>query len=480
MKDLCNIALNAVSNADVTYGDIRIIDNNTEKIIVKNGKIGLLKNDYSLGYGIRVLKNGAWGFAASDDMSKQGINKTANLAVSIAEASATSVRKKVRLVKEPAHQDIWVTPYQIDPFKVPLEDKLKIMYNVDKICRKKKLIKQTKIFMTFIKENKYFASTEGSMIEQFILISGGGFSATASDGKDIQVRSYPLSFDGQHKSMGYELIPALDFEGNAERVREEAIQLLKAKECPAGEKKDIILMPGQLVLQIHESAGHASELDRVLGYEADYAGTSFLTTEKLNNFKYGSDIVNIVADTTLPTGLATFGYDDEGVKAKKWNIVKNGIHTGYMLNRETAAAVGEKQSNGCNRIENYYDIPITRIANLSLMPVKGSLEDLIADTDDAILMDTNRSWSIDQKRLNFQFGCEIAWEVKKGKIKKVLKNPYYKGITPEFWNSCDFICGPEEWDLLGVMNCGKGQPSQINRMSHGSAPARFRKVMLGS
>ncbi len=480
MKDICKIALEVTDKKKADYADIRVINEQNQSIVYKNGKVGNLAQDDTIGYGIRVLKNGAWGFAASDDLSPEAIKETAALAVTIAEASALTIKNSIQLADEPAYQDTWTTPYIINPFDVPINEKIEIMEQVDKICRKTKLAKECKVFMQFIREHKLFASSHGSLIEQVIMISGGGFKLTVSDGNDIQTRSYPVSFDGIHQSTGYEIIPAMDMVGNAERVREEAVSLLKAKECPSGIKKDIILMPSQLVLQIHESAGHASELDRVLGYEADFAGTSFLTTEKLDTFKYGSDIVNIVADSTIPNGLATQGYDDEGVKAQRWHIVQKGIHRGYMMNRETAPQIGKTRSNGCNRVESFSDIPITRITNLSLMPDKGTLDELVNDTKDGILMDTNSSWSIDQQRLNFQFGCEIAWEIKNGKIKRALKNPYYKGMTPEFWNSCDAICGEQEFKLLGVMNCGKGQPMQVNRMSHGCAPARFRKVMIGS
>jgi len=479
LKNFCKLALDTALSKGASYVDIRFVESKDESITVKNANIGRLIQEETIGYGIRVIKNGAWGFASTDKITNEDIKKTALLAINIAEASFRLKRKNVLLAPEPAYQDIWISPYTIDPFKISLDEKLKLMYKTDSILRKSKLIKQTKVFLKFLKEHKFFASSEGSFIEQYIISSGGGFSVDASNGDDIQTRSYPLSFEGVHKTTGYEIIPALDFIGNAERVREEAITLLTAKNCPGGEKRNIILMPNQLVLQIHESTGHASELDRVLGYEADFAGTSFLTTEKLNNFKYGSDIVNLVADSTLPTGLATQGYDDDGVKAKRWHIVKNGIHTGYMVNRETAHETGLSCSYGCNRSQGYADIPITRITNLSLMPVKGTLKELIENTDDAILMDNNRCWSIDQKRLNFQFGCEVGWHIKKGKIGKMFKNPYYQGITPEFWNSCDYICGPEEWQLLGVLNCGKGQPMQINKMSHGSSPARFKNVMLG-
>lgn len=265
---------------------------------------------------------------------------------------------------------------------------------------------------------------------------------------------------------------------NAERVRDEAIALLEAPPCPE-RTTDLILGNEQLVLQIHESVGHANELDRVLGWEANYAGRSFNTPDLLGTFQYGSPIVNPVADTTVPGGLATMGYDDDGVAAQRWHVVRDGTFTGYFETRETAPLIDRPRSNGCSRAEGWRHTPICRIPNLSLMPGTWTLEDLIADTREGIFMNVNRSWSIDQLRLNFQFGCEIAWDIKNGKLGRMLKNPTYQGMTPAFWRSCDAICDHDHWDLVGVANCGKGQPGQTAEMSHGSAPARFRGVRVG-
>ncbi|MHC4860898.1 MAG: TldD/PmbA family protein, partial [Planctomycetota bacterium] len=295
---------------------------------------------------------------------------------------------------------------------------------------------------------------------------------------ETQVRSYPNSHGGQNASLGWELVESFDLEGNADRVREEAVALLSAKPCPSG-KKDLILGGTQLFLQIHESVGHATELDRVLGYEEDFAGRSFATPEKLGDFRYGSEIVNLVADSTVPTGLATIGYDDEGVAAQRWHIVKDGIFKGYLTSRELAHEVKEERSRGAMRAQGWGHVPIIRITNLSLMPGDFSLEDLIGDTRDGLLFETNRSWSIDQWRLNFQFGCEIGWEIKDGQLGDMVKNPSYQGVTPEFWNSCDGITNEDHWVLWGVPNCGKGQPMQIAAMSHGCSPSRFRNVTVG-
>jgi TldD protein len=265
---------------------------------------------------------------------------------------------------------------------------------------------------------------------------------------------------------------------NAPRIRDEAVALLSADVCPSG-KKDLVLESSQLALQIHESVGHPSELDRVLGMEANFAGTSFATLEKLNNFEYGSPIVNLICDNTIPGGLATCGYDDDGVRSQRWPIVQQGQFVGYQYNRELAHKIESDRSVGSNRAQGWSHIPIVRNSNLSLMPGDCSFNELIASVDDGIYMSTNRSWSIDQRRLNFQFGCEIAWEIKGGKLGRMLKNPNYQGITHEFWRSCERITNTDHWVLWGVPTCGKGQPSQMAEMSHGASPTLFKNVTVG-
>lgn len=478
MKSYYQMAIDSALKAGASYADVRIIETRTEDIVTRNGQIGRLNQSETLGFGIRVLAKGAWGFASSEIMTLQEIERVAKLAVEIAKASAGIKNDYVRLAYEPPQVDFWQTPFVIDPFSVPLSDKLELLYKVDEILRKDERIKVAECGMSFERQHKWFASSEGAEIEQVLLVSGGGMEAHSVADGETQVRTYPASFRGQYKSMGYELILGLGLVENAERVREEAIELLTAPECPEGEC-DLILHGSQMVLQIHESVGHASELDRVLGMEANYAGTSFATTDKLNEFKYGSEIVNLIADSTVPTGLATFGYDDDGVAAQRWPIVKNGILSGYMTNRELADVIDKDRSYGCNRADGFKNVPIVRIANLSLMPGDFEWDEMLADSDGAIYMENNKSWSIDQRRLNFQFGCEVAWEVKGGKLGQMYKNPTYQGITPEFWNSCDAICNEKYWDLWGVVNCGKGQPGQRAIMSHGSSPTRFRNIKVG-
>jgi TldD protein len=329
--------------------------------------------------------------------------------------------------------------------------------------------------MRFVRELQFFANTDGSFIEQELLRTALGYTATAVGESDMQIRSYPDSHGWHSMSKGYEFVEELPLLENAQRTAEEASALLKAPKCP-DIKTDLIISGSQLSLQIHESVGHPTELDRVLGTEANYAGTSFVTIDKLGKLQYGSPIVNIVADSTVTHGLATVGYDDEGVAAQKWHIIENGVFVGYLTSRETAPVVNENRSRGAMRADGWQNIPLIRMTNISLMPGEWTLDDLIADTKDGIFVDTNRSWSIDQKRLNFQFGTEIAWEIKNGKKTRILKNPVYQGITPEFWNSCDAICNKNHFVLWGVTNCGKGQPGQTAEMSHGAAPARFRNV----
>lgn len=432
----------------------------------------------SAGLGVRVLAGGAWGFSATDDLSKEGADRCAAEAVAIARASASLEHEHVRLAPEPAHRAVWSSTCAIDPFGVPLEKKLDLLFRIDAEMRSVRGIKNAESFLSFQRKHQLYLSTEGSDIDQTLTRSGGGFAATAVSEDDVQRRSFPQA-EGFHQALGWEFIESIPFVENARRIAEEAVALLTAAQCPAGDH-DIILEGSQLALQIHESVGHPTELDRVLGMEANYAGTSFLTLEKKGKLQFGSTIVNLIADATLPHGLATFGYDDDGVEAQRWPIVKEGLFTGYLTSRELAHRVGDTRSRGCVRSDGWFHIPMIRMVNLSLMPGKGSLEDLLADSDRAILMETNRSWSIDQLRYNFQFKTEIAWEIRNGKRIRMLKNPTYQGITTQFWNSCDFVCGPDEWKPWGVTNCGKGQPGQVAEITHGAAPARFRKVKLGA
>ncbi|TMQ57096.1 MAG: TldD/PmbA family protein [Candidatus Eisenbacteria bacterium] len=477
MKDLARLAIDTAHARGASYADARAIEYTREDIQVKNGEVGGLDLSSSAGIGVRVLVQGAWGFSATDDLTKEGVERCAASAVSIGRASASLEHDDVRLAPEPAHRAVWASQCAIDPFQVSLETKLGLLFRIDSEMRAVRGVKNAESFLSFQRKHQYFLSTEGSDIEQTLTRSGGGFSATAVSADDVQRRSFPQA-EGFHQALGYELIEGTPYVEHARRVAEEAVALLTAEQCPAGER-DLILEGSQLALQIHESVGHPTELDRVLGMEANYAGTSFLTLEKQGKLQFGSKLVNLVADATLPHALGTFAYDDDGVEAQRWHIVQDGLFLGYLTSRELAHRVGESRSKGCVRSDGWFHIPMIRMVNLSLMAGSGSLEDLLSDTDHGIYMETNRSWSIDQLRYNFQFKTEIAWEIRKGKRVRMLKNPTYQGITTGFWNSCDSICGPEEWKPWGVVNCGKGQPGQVGEITHGAAPARFRKVRVG-
>ena len=483
MKDIANWALNIANQRGASYADARIVDDRSRALATKNGKIGHAADSESLGIGIRVIADGAWGFAASDDLSRAAVETTAARAFDIAKASAQVKQSDVRLAPEKPVTAEWTTFFKIDPFTTSVEQNLELLMRIDSELRAVAGVTLAETNLNFHREEQWFVSSEGSNIHQTKYSTGIGYAAFAFAGTEIQKRSYPTSYGGQWQNKGYELIDELRLVDNARRIGEEAVALHKAEQCPEG-VFSIILDASQLGLQIHESIGHPIELDRVLGMEANFAGTSFLTLDKLRKLRYGSDLVTVVADARQEhgPGLGTFAFDDEGVPAQCTPIITNGLFTGYLSSRETAHMIGANRSGGTLRAESWNRLPIIRMTNISLLPGKDplSLEQLIADTDRGIFMKTNRSWSIDDKRYNFQFGTEIGWEIKKGKLGRMLKNPSYSGITTEFWNSLDAICSREEWTLWGTPNCGKGQPQQVMGTGHGAAPSRFRKIKVGS
>ncbi len=475
--------MNTATQRGATYADVRIVDERQRSLATKNGKVGHAASGESLGLGVRVLVDEAWGFAATDDMSREAVERTAAKAVDIAKASARVKEQPIRLAPEPAAKIEWATPCKIDPFKTSIEENLDLLMKIDHELLSVKGVTLGESNLSLRRYEQWFYSSEGSDIHQTRTTTGAGFSAISFEGTEIQKRSYPNSFGGQHQCKGYELIDELKLVENARRIGEQAVALHKADRCPQG-NMNLVLDSSQLGLQIHESIGHPIELDRVLGMEANFAGTSFLTLEKLRTLRYGSDLVNVVADATEAhgPGLGTFAFDDEGVAAQCTPIITNGLFTGYISSRETADTIGEHRSNGTMRAEGWNRIPLIRMTNISILPGEKPLtfDQLIADTDDGIFMQTNRSWSIDDKRYNFQFGCEIGWEIKGGKLGRMFKNPSYSGITTEFWNSMDAICSRDQWTLWGTPNCGKGQPMQTMGTGHGASPARFKNVKVGT
>jgi TldD protein len=478
MKDIALRALDATARRGVTYADVRAIETRDREIATKNGKAAHVAAGESAGIGIRVLASGCWGFAATDDLSNEGIERCAALAYDIARSGAAAKKQDIVLAPEDRYEATWVSPIRIDPFTVPIDQQIAVLLAVDAELRRQDGISLAEGSMHFERKRQVFASTLGSVIDQTRYLSGAGFSALSYKENEIQKRSFPNSFGGQYQLKGYEVVDELRLLENAPRIAEQAVALHSAPQCPEGEF-NLIVDSSQLGLQIHESIGHPIELDRVLGSDANYAGMSFLTLDQLRNLRYGSDIVNVVCDAREAhgPGLGTFAFDDEGVPAQSTDIIRGGQFMGYMTSRETAAAVGETRSNGCMRADGWGRLPLIRMTNVSLLPGEQTLEQVF-DTD-GIYMETNRSWSIDDKRYNFQFGCEIAWEIKGGRRVRMLKNPSYSGISTEFWNACDAIAGREHWTLWGVPNCGKGQPEQVMGTGHGASPSRFRKIKIG-
>ena len=476
MQDLLQAALDAADGA--TYADVRVVDTQTEGLTVRDQTVETLDRARSIGFGIRVLADGAWGYAASAILDAGEAARVGRLALEVARESARALKRPVELAPEPAHRAEWSSPVETDPFEVPLEDKLTLLTSATAEIGKVRGVHLGRGTLDLLRTISWFASTEGASIKQTVTQTGAGIEALAMSDDEVQVRSYPGSFRGHYASAGWELVTDMDLVGNAQRTAEEAVALISAPECPST-RTTLVLDGHQVMLQVHESVGHPTELDRILGMEAAYAGTSFVGVEDLNNLRYGSEIVNITSDATIPGGLGSFAYDDEGVEAQRADLIRDGILVGVQSSRETAAAAGADRSNGTMRAEGWENFPLVRMTNVNLLPGVGSLEDLIADVDDGIFMATNKSWSIDDKRKNFQFGCEIAWEIRNGKLGRILRNPRYTGITPVFWGSCDAIAGPEEWMVRGTPNCGKGQPGQTMRVGHGTSPARFRDVQTG-
>lgn len=475
-RRFCDQVLERTCQCGASYADVRIVRRDNEEVVVRTGKVEHLARSSSYGFGVRAIADGAWGFAGSPRLSIEEGLRVAEEAVRIARASAAAKRKDVVLADADVHDTTFVMPAKIDPFDVPLEDKIATLRDADASLRQNAKIKVTDCTMEFWKLDQVFASTEGAYIEQIKTESGAGVSATAIEGSEVQRRSYPSSFGGDYAAAGYEFVESLDLIDHCEEVAREAEMLLSAPVCPTGEHT-LILEGSMLALQVHESCGHPIELDRVFGTESSFAGTSFLTTDKLGHFRYGSDLVNITADATLSGGMGSFGFDDEGVPSQRVDIVKQGIFSGYLTSRETAAQMGWR-SGGAMRADGWDRIPLIRMTNINLLPGDWSFDELIADTPDGIYAAMVKSWSIDDKRLNFQFGTEIAWEIKDGAIGQIYRNPIYFGMTPQFWGGCDAICGEDEWHAWGVPNCGKGEPMQSAHVGHGVAPARFRKVRM--
>ena len=477
MRDLTSRALDTANALGASYADVRVVRRVEETITIKTGRLEGVAGGETEGFGVRVLVDGAWGFAASHHLGAGEADRLAAEAVRIARASATALRNAVVLDDRPPAHGRYKTPVAEDPFTVPLDHKIGDLMAADEALRRSDGIAWTETSFGAQRDDKTFAASDGSYIEQVITHVGAGLEANAIEGDEHQRRSYPDN-GGAWASAGYEYIRELDLGGNAERVADEARELLQAPPLPAG-TRTIVLHPSQLYMQVHESCGHPTELDRAYGTEASYAGTSFLTPDMLGSFRYGSDLCDIVADATVEGGLGSFGWDDEGVAAQRVPLIKEGMFVGYLSSRETAPRIG-RQSGGAMRADGWNRIPLIRMTNVNLLPRDGmTFDDIVADTDDGLLFETNRSWSIDDRRLNFQFGTEMCREIKGGKVGRLYRNPTYTGITYELWRSMDAVGDASSWKMWGTPNCGKGEPGQAGHVGHGVSGARFRNVQVG-
>jgi TldD protein len=477
MSDIAQRALDTATHLGATDADVRIVQRREQGATVKSGRVEGLSLSETEGFGVRVLVDGAWGFASSGRMDGPESDRVAALAVRIAQASARHARRPIVLSPRSPAVGSYETPIDEDPFDVPVDRTLDVLLEAERAMADVAGVATTQADYHVFRERKEFYATDGSATRQVATHIGAGLEVNASSDDDLQRRTFPES--GGYRAAGYEHFRGLDLVGRAPGLAEEAVQLLSAPPLPPG-RRTIILHPSQLYLQIHESCGHPTELDRVYGTEAAYAGTSFLTTDKLDSgFRYGSDLVSITADATTPGGLGTFGWDDEGIAAQRVALVSDGIFSGYLSSRETAPRIG-RDSSGAVRADGWNRLPMIRMTNINLEPRPGmSLEDIIADTDDGILMMSNRSWSIDDRRLNFQFGVEMAREIRNGRLGQLYRDATYTGITPRFWGSCDAVADERSWQLVGVTTCGKGQPGQGMHVGHGSSGARFRDVEVG-
>jgi TldD protein len=474
MFDEAAAAIEGALDAGAEYADARVVIGKQETIAVQNQAVESIDRTERAGVGVRALVGSSWGFFGTADADHARL--AGERAAEIARASAIVAGPHMEFADVDVVEDSYETPHEEDPFGVAQSEKVDMLVGVTKTMQDVDGIAIATGTLTFYDTEKWFVSSQGHRIHQHLVESGGGMDATALGEAETQRRSFPQSF-GQYETGGYEVIRNWDFPANAQRIAEEAVALLTADELEEQEM-DLILEGSQLALQIHESVGHAIELDRILGWEAAFAGTSHLELKKLGSFQFGSPLMNITADATLPGALGTFGYDDEGTTAQSVDITREGVWVGVLSGRDSAAIAG-LPPGGMVRGDGYNRLPMVRMTNVGLLPGDSSLDEIIADTRNGVYMATNRSWSIDDKRLNFQFGTEIAWEVKDGKLGRMLKNPTYTGIGPVFWNSLDMVAGPDEWVHWGTPNCGKGQPMQVAHTGHSAAPARFKNVRVG-
>lgn len=483
MRDTAEAVLGLLPH-DVQYADVRVVHRTHELVLVEHEGPGDYAHEESLGLGVRVIIGGQWGFAATHALDSRGLVEAVNQAVDQARSAGGGT--KIGLGQPVTTRATWRSPMVLDPFEVSLSTKLDLLAAaVAEAETAGPLVTQVEASMDFFRDDKVFANTEGALIEQTITESGAGLMVAASDGHDIQRRSYPQGVPrtirgqrGDFATVGYEHIGTLSLADEAARVGAEAVALLTAPQCP-DETTTLVVTGGQLAMLLHECAGHPMEADRALGFEVSLAGGTYATPERRGSYRFGSPLVTVHGDATIPGALGSYGYDDEGVPAQRTELIRDGIFTGYLSGRESAAALGG-ESTGAARADGWQRAPLVRMTNLCLTPGDSSLAEMIDGTKNGVLVDMSKGLSIDDQRMSFRFGTEVGWEIKDGKLGRLLKNCSYTGVTPDFWGRCDALGGPDEFKVHGIPSCGKGEPLQVMHIGHGTVPARFRDVQVGT
>lgn len=475
LEDLANLALSAARDAGASYADVRIADYRRQSLSTREDRVTDIRDAEDRGFGVRVIARGTWGFAASGTLDRDEVVRVARRAVALAHANAALQREPVQLAPVDVHRAVWNTPLKKDPFEVSLADKADLLLRINAEALKVSGVSFCSSRMDFVREHKFFASTEGSYIEQTLHRCNPGFTVTSVDAKRGSFQTRNSLSDPQ--SRGYEYVEEYPWFDDVRQAGADAVAKHTARQLEPG-KRDLILHPTHLWLTIHESIGHPTELDRAMGLEANYAGTSFLTRDKMGSFKLGSDIVNFNGEKTHVGSLATCGYDDDGVKTGEWPMVVDGVFVDYQTTRDQAHLIGRERSHGTSYAQSWQDVAFQRMPNINLVPgtAKLTLDDLISSTDDGLLIKGRASYSIDHQRYNFQFSGQTIEEIKGGKVVGMVNDVAYQARTPDFWNACDAICSEDEYYVGGSFYDGKGEPGQVNAVSHGCAPARFRQI----
>lgn len=482
MRDIAETVLGLLPST-VDYADVRVVHRTHELVLAEHNGPGDVTYDDSLGVGLRVLVAGQWGFAGTNNLDAQGL--AAVVAQAIGQAKAGDGGPRVRLGDPVTTRAQWRSPLAIDPFEVSLSTKLDLLTAAVKEAETAgPLVTQVEASMDFFRDDKVFANTDGAMIEQTLTESGAGLMVMAADDDDIQRRSYPQGVPrtirgqrGDFRSAGYEHIESLQLAAEGARVGEEAVALLSAPQCP-DEETTLVVSGAQLAMVLHECAGHPMEADRALGTEVSLAGGTYATPERRRTFRFGSPILNVAGDATVPGALGSFGFDDEGIPAQRAELVRDGVFVDYMSGRESATIL-DARSTGSARADGWQRSPLVRMTNLCLQPGDSSLAEMIAGTKRGVYLDMTKALSIDDQRMSFRFGTEVGWEIRDGKLGRLLRNCSYTGVTPTFWAGCDALGNADEYRVHGIPSCGKGEPTQVAHVGHGTVPARFRNVKVG-